>query len=177
MLKTLCAVLPAAAPLAAQQPTPAAAAQQQAISKLAYMAGVWEGEGWMDLGGGRRGAFRGTETIQARLNGAVLLLEGHFVARIPGAPAEVPVHSTVGVISYQPQERKYRLTSWLATGTSGDAELMLDANGWHWQIATPAGPVRYTMTLGASGQWVEIGERSSDGRTWEKVFEMTLRKR
>jgi hypothetical protein len=33
------------------------------------------------------------------------------------------------------------------------------------------------MRRGSNGEWFEIGERSADGTTWGKFFEMTLKKR
>lgn len=176
----LAVALLAATTVWAQQPPNAAAlsaAQQEALAKLSYMEGTWEGEGWMDLGGGRKGVFRGSEVITRRLNGTVLMVEGNFFARIPGVQNEVPVHSTIGVISFVPQTKRYRLSTWLATGTAGDSELTLDPRGWHWQIASAAGTARYTMTLSDAGEWLEIGELSADGQKWQKIFEMTLRKR
>lgn len=151
-------------------------AQIAAIARLDYMVGDWSGEGWMDFGGNRV-TFRGTERIQKKLDGTVLLVEGHFLAKPPGAEAKVPVHSTLGVISFEPQAKKYQFASWLATGSSGERELTLDSAGWRWQMESPRGTIRYIMKLTDAGAWFEIGERSSDGTNWQKFFEMTLRKK
>jgi len=150
-------------------------AQIAAITRLDYMVGEWSGEGWMDFGGNRV-TFRGTERIQKKLDGTVLLVEGHFLAKPPGATAEVPVHSTLGVISFDPQAKKYQFASWLATGSSGERELTLDTAGWRWQMESPRGTIRYIMKLTDAGEWFEIGERTSDGSSWHKFFEMTLQK-
>lgn len=151
-------------------------AQINAIARLEYMIGDWAGEGWMDIGG-RRASFRGGEVVQKKLGGIALLVEGSFFAKILGQDAEVPVHTTLGVISFNPETKKYGFTTWLATGASGERELNLTADGWQWETKGSRGVVRYTMKLTESGDWHEIGERSSDGRTWQKFFEMTLRKK
>ena len=172
-LLTLAACLPAAA----QPPSPeSAAAQRAAMAKLDYMIGDWVGEGWIDMGGGRS-TFRGGERVQKKLDGIALLVEGDFVGKRPGSEQEVPVHKTLAVMSYDPQAQKYRFDTWLASGSSGEHELTLNANGWQWQIQTPGGVVRFVMTTGPAGEWHEVGERSADGTTWQKFFEMTLRKK
>ena len=65
---------------------------------------------------------------------------------------------------------------WLATGTSGERELELLPDGWRWETSGPRGTIRYTFKLGPEGEWLEIGERSTDGAEWKKFFEMTLKK-
>jgi hypothetical protein len=148
-------------------------AQVNAMARLQQMAGTWTGEGWMDFGE-RRSTFRGSEVVQSKLGGTALLVEGNFFAKI--GDADVPVHTTLGVISYDPQTQKYRFTSWLATGTSGERELVVTDNGWTWETKTPRGVMRYTTRF-ADGQWLETGERSADGTAWKQFFEMTLRKK
>ena len=51
---------------------PDPAAQLQAMSRLDYMVGHWEGEGWTEMNGVRH-TFHGTELIQRKLAGVALL--------------------------------------------------------------------------------------------------------
>jgi hypothetical protein len=181
-------LLALAAPLAAQSPdlaarSPAAPAapappteQLAAMAKLRYMVGEWKGTGWIEMQPGQRLEFRGGERVQEKLGGLALLVEGRFTARPPGAAEEIPVHTTLAVLSFDPREKKYLFDTWLATGTSGDHELVLTEGGWYWELRHPRGLVRYTFTRGPQGEWIEVGERSADRATWTKFFEMTLRK-
>ncbi|MDF1505895.1 hypothetical protein [Roseisolibacter sp. H3M3-2] len=165
----------AASALAAQRPDPAP--QRAAMERLAYMAGEWEGDGWIrDAASGRRTTFRGGERVQRKLDGVALLVEGRFTARDSASGAEVPVHVTLGVIAFDPREARYRFSTWLATGTAGQHVLELDPQGWHWGFDTPAGKVRYTFVL-KDGTWHEVGDFSRDGTSWERFFEMTLRRK
>lgn len=150
-------------------------AQISAMKKLDYMVGSWKGEGWIDMGG-RRITFRGSELVQRKLDGVALLVEGSFFARPEGSERDIPVHTTLGVVGFNPEKKAYMFTSWLATGSSGERELQLLPNGWQWSIDHPRGKVRYVMSLTEAGEWLEIGERSSDGAAWTKFFEMKLRK-
>jgi hypothetical protein len=160
----------------ARPAAPPPTAQLEAMAKLRYMVGEWRGSGWFEMQPGQRLEFRGGERVQEKLDGLALLVEGRFTGRPPGATEEVPVHTTLAVISYEPRARKYEFHTWLATGVSGEYELTLTDDGWRWDIRYPGGTIRYTMRLGPDGEWIEVGERSTDGATWAKFFEMTLRK-
>lgn len=158
------------------QRPPRPEAQLAAMKKLAYMAGEWKGSGWMDFGG-RRLTFTGSERVQMKLDGLALLVEGAFFSRPEGATADVPVHTTLAVISFDPAAKKYRFNTWLAQGTSGEHELVVAENGWSWQLTHPRGTTRYTMSRPAEDEWLEIGERlAADGKSWQKFFEMRLTK-
>jgi hypothetical protein len=152
----------------AAQPRPDA--QIAAMKKLDYMAGTWRGEGWIDFGRGKM-TFTGSETIQRKLDGVALLVEGAFVDA-----AGKPSHTTLAVMSYDPAAKKYRFSTWLATGTSGVHDLTVNDNGWQWELATPYGTMRYVMTLTDAGEWLETGARSTDGKEWKQFFEMKLKK-
>jgi len=146
-----------------------------AMKRLAYLIGNWRGEGWMEVGGQRR-AFRGGEVIQEKVGGLALLVEGTFYDR-DNPERKEPVHSTLGVISYAPGPSTYRFLTWLANGRTGEHELTIRDNGFEWDLEFPNGTVRYVMERKSNGEWFEVGERSTDdGLTWNKFFEMTLRK-
>lgn len=176
MRKTILVVLLLSAAGVLAQGPPRPEAQIEAMKKLEYLAGTWEGEGWMEMGS--RVPFRGSEIVQSKLDGTALLVEGAFFARPAGAPAEIPVHTTLGVISYDAKAKSYRFASWLANGGSGERELTVGENTWSWELVPPmGGKVRYTFTLTEEGEWFEIGERSKDGAEWKKFFEMRLKKK
>lgn len=164
-------------PPAPAGPRPPMRPQEQldAMSKLEYMAGRWTGSGWMEMGGNRL-QFTGSETITPKLDGLVLMVEGDFYGGAPGAAPGPPVHQTLGVISYDARAKTYRFSSWLASGTAGERELTVGNKTWSWEIKQPNNQVRYTFTLTPQGEWLEKGERSTDGTTWKQFFEMRLSK-
>lgn len=149
----------------AASPAAAVAAKREAMQRLAYMVGQWQGEGWIQMGGPRI-TFRGGERVQSRLGGITLLVEGDFSSRPPGAEHDVPVHQTIGVIGFDETDSTYRLTTWTATGATGNHTLELRDDGWRWQLDVGTGTVRYTATFPSNDEWVEIGEFS---REWEGV--------
>lgn len=145
------------------------------MKALDYMAGEWKGSGWIEQGGPRE-TFAGTETIQSKLNGLAMLVEGRFTGRPPGHDRDIIVHETLAVISYDRRGGKYNFRTYLANGSTGDHDFTVLDNGWQWGLEFPGGRMRYSMTLAGADRWVEVGEISRDGATWRKFFEMTLQR-
>lgn len=170
----LLVLLASAAQLPAQH-APQLATRLAEMKKLDYMVGEWKGTGWIEQQGGRQ-SFAGTETVQRKLNGLALLVEGKFKAKQPGKEEEVVIHETLAVMSYDERVPGYRFRAYLASGATGDYELKLLERGWQWFIKFPAGEIRYTMKLTEKGEWYEVGEISQGGNDWRKFFEMTLQK-
>jgi hypothetical protein len=158
-------------PISAQQVSPAAlTTRQNEIKKLAYMVGQWKGTGWMERQGGRE-TFTGTETVQSKLGGLGLLVEGNFKNS-----EGVVVHETLAVISYDDKAKNFNFRTYLANGSVGDHILSLLEGGWQWGIQYPQGNVRFTFKLTEKGDWFEIGEFSADGKNWRKFLELNLKK-
>lgn len=160
-----------ALPLMASAQMPSTTAQRDEMKKLDYMVGQWKGSGWMEQAG-KRATFSGTETVQSKLNGLALLVEGKFNSEVGGK--EVTVHETLAVLSYDERAKTYRFRTYLANGITGDQEAKLIEGGWQWGFQFPGGAVRYTIKVNEKDEWFEVGEFSRDGQTWLKNFEMTL---
>ena len=157
-----------AMPAAAQAPDPGRIkAEQEAMTPLARLDGIWRGTAWTQLPGGRHEVTQ-TERIGPFLGGSLKMIEG----RAYNADGSVGFNA-LGIISFEPSTQKYSLHSY-ALGRSGDFPLELTPTGYVWQI--PAGPgaiIRYTATITAD-HWREIGERIADGVPPVQIFEMNL---
>lgn len=161
-------------PEAMQPPPPTA--QLEAMKKLDFLVGSWEGGGWMEFVPGQRLEFQGRESVQKKLGGIGLLVEGfHTTVPAPDRPA-VPVHEALAFITYDEAAGDYRFDSHLATGRHSEARLQMQDGAAVWSMTTPMGSMRYTIRLDDQGRWFEIGEMSRDGQSWRKFFEMTLGK-
>lgn len=143
-----------------------------AMRALGFLEGRWEGEGWSRHGPGEPQRFRGTELVESRLDGRVLVVEGiHY-----GKPSGEVVHHAVATISFDPETERYRLLSHLASGRSGDFEADLVDGGFVWNLEIPnRGRVRYTIHV-ENDTWHEVGEFSADGEQWSQTFQMDLKK-
>jgi hypothetical protein len=144
-------------------------AQREALSRLAFMDGVWRGPAWTILPSGQRREITQTERIGPFLDGSVKVIEGR------GYDADGRVgFNALGVISFQPDKRAYTLHSY-AQGLAGDFTLTPTADGYVWEI--PAGPmtIRYTATIG-NGTWREVGDQIRPGKDAVRFFEMNLKR-
>jgi hypothetical protein len=98
--------------------------------------------------------------------------------KVPGKQEEVIVHHALGAFSYDERAKLYRFRAWLASGMYTDAEARVTGEkSLEWQMNDPRrGTTRFTIAVNDAGQWVELGEHSQDGKTWQKFFEMTMRR-
>jgi hypothetical protein len=151
------------------QENPNVELQRAEVRKVESLVGQWKGGGWIQQGA-KRETFTGTETVQRKLDGLTLLVEGRFTN-----PEGKVIHETLAVLDFIEKDSKYRFRTYLASGRSGEYEFKLLADGYEWGFQTSAGTVRYTIKT-ANDVWFETGEFSKDGKNWIKFFEMKLDK-
>jgi hypothetical protein len=160
----------AQAPPAAPTPSPA---RLEAMRRLSFLEGTWQGESWMQMGP-QRATAKSTETVSRKIDGLALVIEGYHTAGAPGA--ERVVHNALGVLTAQ-DDGTYSFQTWLANGRGGSHKGELKDGAFVWGMENPVqGKVRYTIRLDDKGRWHEVGESSRDGAAWTTFFEMTLTK-
>jgi hypothetical protein len=174
LLASAAASIGAAPGIHAQQ-QPDGSASRAAIAKLDFMVGTWRGEAWMQLGAGERVQTTMTETVERKLNGAVLQVEGLGVVPATGGTQARVVHNAFAIISFDAQANTYNMRSYLANGLAGDFVVTLIPGGVSWTREVPGGRVRNTARY-TSTEWHEVGEFSRDGTAWTQVMEIRLRK-
>ena len=159
-------------PVGAQVPD--GSANRAAMDRLEFMVGRWRGEAWMQRGAERVKTTM-TETVERKLGGVVLQVEGLGVIPAAGGAEARTVHHALAVISFDPQAGTYGLRSYIATGQAGDFVVTLIPGGVSWSREVPGGKVRNTARIGG-GEWNEIGEFSRDGVTWMQIMDIRLRR-
>ena len=153
------------------RPDPVAlmAAQRDALTKLAFMDGVWRGPASTVLPNGAKHEVTQTERIGPLLGGTVKLIEGR------GFDAEGRTgFNAFAVLSYNVATKSYNMRSY-AQGFSGDYVFQLTDEGFSWEI--PAGPMllKYHAVV-KNGEWRETGERIEAGKPPVRFFEMNLKR-
>jgi len=172
MKKILWIALLCISSVAALAQTPAAG-QRVEMKKLDWLVGHWKGTGWMQMGPQGRKEFTITETIQGKLDGLVLIIEGHGKSKEDGST----VHTALAFVSYDEGAKTFRWRAFTAEGRQTDAVAKVGANTLEWGLEIPQrGRMRYTIKLNEKGEWFEVGEMTQDGQTWQKFFEMTLQR-
>ncbi len=153
---------------AAHAQAPATDSKKAEMKKVENLVGHWKGSGWIQQGKDRD-FFTGTETVQRKVDGLALLVEGNF-----SNPAGKVIHQTLAVLSCNDKLNGYNFATYLANGMSGVYELKVVGDHYEWGFEIPnAGTVRYSIKAD-NDVWFEIGEFSRDGKTWFKNFEMKL---
>ena len=160
-------------PAFSQAPTPPEA-QVEAIKKLDLWVGEWKGSGWRSSARGQRQEFTIVETVRRKVGGSVLLVEGRGTKKAD-KKEEVVVHEALTVVSYDGKAKRYRWQSHDLRGQALDVEPKLVDGGIEWGFRSEEGgvTVRFTIQFDAK-RWHEVGEASTDGKTWNKFLEMTL---
>lgn len=145
------------------------------MKKLDFLIGQWKGEGWMELRPGQRQTATVNESVQRKVEGTVLLIEGLGTTRMPDKPEEVPIHKAFAIVDYDVGTKLFRLRAYRAGTGAIDTNPQVGENNLIWGFKDGrGGEIRFTIRLNEKGQWFEIGEHSSDGKTWRKFLEMTL---
>lgn len=160
------------APAPGPKPPAAAPSPAEALKKLAFLQGEWEGKGWMMFGPGQKAEFSQAETVKPGLGGSILTIEGR------GTAGGRTVHHAFAVFSFDPRSGAYGMRSYLADGRVADMKVEeVTDKGFRWSMSDGrGGTMRYTLSLGPDGRWTEVGERSADGKAWMAFFGMELAK-
>jgi hypothetical protein len=164
-----------AKPVIAQLPTPPAE-KVEAIKKLNHWLGTWKGSGWAMMGAGQRSEFTITETVQSKVSGSALLIEGLGRAKSADG-AEGPIaHEALAVVVFDTKSKRYRFRANDLRGQDIDTELKTVEGGYEWgfKVEGREVSVRFTIRIDEK-RWLESGEVTLDnGKTWMKFLEMTL---
>jgi hypothetical protein len=145
-------------------------AKRAEMNKLGRLVGQWQGTGWIQQGKNRE-TFAGTENVQKKIDGLALLVEGNFKNK-----EGVVIHETLAVLSPNLKTKNYDFRAYLASGNGGEYEFKPIDTGWQWGFQFPNGVIRYDIKIN-NDVWLETGEISQDaGKTWNKFFEMELKR-
>lgn len=151
------------------------AAGADEVKKLEFLVGEWEGQGWMEIGG-RKFDFTSSEKVRPALSGNALLVEGmHKSLKTERAEPRV-VHDALAVVSYDEKAKEFRFDTFVAGRGNGNHKGRMEGDAFIWMMDSPQRKSRYTIRLNEKKEWHEVGESSTDGVTWKKFFEMTLKR-
>ena len=153
--------------------------QVNEMKKVQWLAGKWEGEGWMMYGPEEKHTFSQTETVTSKLNGLLLAIEGLGTVGTSDEGESKIIHNAFAVLSFDSENQRFKMRAHKADGAFTEADALVDDNGdFIWGFSHPyAGELRFTIRQNDKGQWYEIGEVSNDdGNSWFQNFEMLLNK-
>ena len=142
----------------------------EAMKAVPDLTGKWEGGGWIRRGPAEPIKFVGEETVEARLGGRVLVIEGkHFTP-----DRSETVHHALAVLSFDSKAGAYRFDTWLFNGDGGNHPAKVEDGALVWERPHPEYPARFIIRV-KDDRWHEIGELRMGG-TWRQFFEMELKR-
>lgn len=158
---------------AAQQGLPPGAAQLTAMRPFDRWIGTWRGSGWSTTQTGERIEFNLVETVERKVGGTVLLLDGRGTATNGAAPGRV-THDGLVVLYYDERTGKYHWNGHEIGRDAMNVEATLVDDGLAWSLPVGEGAtVRFTITWDER-RWHEVGEFSADGSNWTRFMEINL---
>ncbi len=151
-------------------------ARVAAMERLAVWVGEWEGEGWVARGPGERHEFRIVESVQPKLGGALLLVQGRGTVPVAGGAGQRVVHDALALLYYDEVAEAYRWHSHTLYGPTPDPEFRLTEAGIEWGYRDEERGLQFRFAIELEkDRWHETGEISLDGGvTWLPMLEMTL---
>lgn len=150
--------------------TTAADPALEAMQKLPALEGRWKGSGWIRTGPGEPSRFVGEETVETRLDGRVLVIEGRHLT-----PDESEVvHHAFATITWDEDAKDYRFVSFVSNRGDGDHRGYMEDGAFVWENDSPSGRIRFVITV-EDDVWHETGQIQR-GERWYPMFEMTLQR-
>lgn len=147
----------------------------QAMEKLQFLLGRWEGDTWSRSREGERQEGKVVEIVESKLDGAILVLEGLGAKGDPTAPGARLAHHAFAVIHFDTGTGEYRMHSYKDGDFTPAALEVTGENRVEWSFDTPdGGRVRFQISLDGEGRWTEDGHYSPDGENWYPFFGMSL---
>jgi hypothetical protein len=166
----LLAVLVLAATLPGQE-GPNVRAQSEAMRKLAFLVGTWNGTASVITGPKGPVKVLQTEEVESKLGGLILTVQG--TGREP-ATGEVYFRA-FATIAYDDAGKAYRFRTY-NDGRYLDTELKVGDKSFEWSYTAGPAIVRFTMHLNEAGDWVEKGEVTMNGNPPRQTFDMTVKR-
>lgn len=169
LLGALCSAAALAQPRS-EPPT----AQIEAIKKIAWLEGVWEGSASFVTPTGSAPA-KSWERVALAAGGTALLIQGrHFGVGADGQAGAL-MHDAAGLVSFDERSGRYRIVTQTKEGRGGSFEGKVENGVFSWFIPRPGGHVRYDIQRNDKGQWSELGFNCNDGApTCTEFLRMTL---
>ncbi len=158
-------------PLASQQrASNSLDAQREAMRKLAFLAGHWSGPVTILRGPGEPLHLKQTETVEYKLDGLVLLIEGQSTS----TDGKV-LFSALATIAYDDSSHTYRFRAY-NDGHYIDAELSVLDQGFSWSMHPGPAHVVNTMRLTPKGEWAETTDITVGSNPPHRAVDMLLQR-
>ena len=152
--------------------TPDLNTQRNAMKKLEFLIGRWEGEARM-MRGGESVELQQTEEAQFKLDGLVLLIEGVGRRKSDGQA----VLQALGVVSYDDADGTYRFRAFNdGRFLETEAKLRQEGQGITWGFALGEITTSSELRINEKGEWTEHHELWLGGGAARPLMDVAVRR-
>jgi hypothetical protein len=153
--------------------TPDVEAQRTAMKKLGFLLGDWSGEATVLRGPGQFVQLAQTESVQFKLDGLVLMIEGNGRTKTDGKPTL----QALGLISFDDETGTYKMRAfndgrWLET----EVKLVDGGNSISWGFALGAFKTSTVLRINETGEWTELGQLIIGDHPPQKMMDLKVRR-
>jgi hypothetical protein len=153
--------------------TPDVQAQRMAMNKLGFLVGEWSGEASILRAPGQFAELTQTESVQFKLDGLVLVIEGVGRNKADGKLSL----QALGLISFDDEAGTYWMRAfndgrWLET----EVKLADGGNSISWGFALGEFKTTTVLRINENGEWTEHGELVVGDRPPQKMLELRVRR-
>jgi hypothetical protein len=147
--------------------------QRAAMKKLEFLVGEWSSEATVLRGPGQFAEMAQTESVQFKLDGLVLMIEGIGRAKTDG---KVSLQA-LGLISFDDETGTYKMRAfndgrWLET----DVRLAAGGESISWGFTLGAFKTTTVLHINEKGEWTEHGELIIGERPPQKMMDLRVRR-
>jgi hypothetical protein len=145
-----------------------------AINKIAFLKGKWEGTFKFFSNGQLQATANLTDEVVAKVNNTIIEIYGS-VGKMQN---DTSVHQALVIISYDANKDKYIMKEYSDGGKQIDGETRLvdDHTLQHNFNDREWGYQKITIMV-QNNKWKEITEMSKDGKKWDKIIEEELERK
>lgn len=145
--------------------------QREAMKKLAFLVGQWQGDATITRAPGGPIQVRQTEQVQFKLDGLVLLIEGTGRDTKTGDVA----FNALATVSFDEATKTYRFRAH-NDGRYLETELIVGDRSFEWGYTTGPAMVTNRMAVDESGRWIEHTDVVVNNGPPQRLVQMRLSK-
>jgi hypothetical protein len=148
-------------------------AQREAMKKLDFLVGKWDGEARLLRGPAESVELLQSEEAQYKLDGLIVVIEGVGRAKSGGQP----LLQAFGIVSYDDESKTYRLRAFNdGRFLETEVKILEECKGMTWGFALGEIRTNSVLRINERGEWTELAEISIGSQPSKKLLELTVRR-
>jgi hypothetical protein len=153
--------------------------ERNAMGKVSFLVGEWQGEGWSLTRSGERERFWVKESYRYRGDRDLLDMEGRFGEILPDGTKLSEQQYALGILFYDRESSQYLMWHYGGDGTFFTARMEVDIEkraAQYTRIYPEAGPGIFRLVIGEDGVWVTTVEILRPDQTRLRFMEFRMKR-